>query len=139
MCWDTYKKKSRNITLSLLHLLVVILFSVKKIMSMNRFFSFLTCLIFLLSLFYSVSIKINLYLLSRIIFGLIRVAQKKKLIPKPKQKTFPWFAAFVWAVVLWLFEHHQKTLQPSLQASMTYLYHDSNTWDSLKNFFVYNK
>lgn len=80
-----------------------------------------------------------MYLLSRILFGLGRLAQEKSIIPQTKRPIFPWFSAIVWALVLWLFEYHQHTLQPSLQSSMTYLYHDSNKWNSFKNFLIYNK
>ena len=84
--------------------------------------------------------QINLYLLSRILYGLAKLAVQKGYIPHPKNGVaFPWFAALVWGIVLWLFEHHQGTLQPSLQASMTYLYHDSNKWHGLRDFLLYNK
>ncbi|KAL4225781.1 Peroxisomal membrane protein 4 [Mactra antiquata] len=83
--------------------------------------------------------QINLYLLSRIIYGLAKLAVKRGYIPKPKGDSFPWFAAIVWGIVLWEFEYEKDTLQPSLQASMTYLYHDSNYWTSLKNFLWHNK
>lgn len=80
-----------------------------------------------------------MYLLSRISFGLARLAQEKGYIPKTKKPIFPWFSAIVWAIVLYLFEYHQHVLQPSLQSSMTYLYHDSNKWNSFKNLIIYNK
>lgn len=87
----------------------------------------------------NVNEQINMYLLSRILFGLTRVAQERSILPTFKFDTFPWFAAIVWAIVLWLFEYHQSSLQPSLQSSMTYLYKDSNKWSSFKNFLIYNK
>ncbi|KAL5006985.1 hypothetical protein ScPMuIL_015791 [Solemya velum] len=83
--------------------------------------------------------QINLYLLSRILYGLAKFAVKKGYIPQPKQDTFPWFAAVVWGVVLWLFEYEGDTLQPSLKSFMTYLYNDSNIWHSIKDFLLYNK
>ncbi|XP_025088120.1 peroxisomal membrane protein 4-like [Pomacea canaliculata] len=83
--------------------------------------------------------QINLYLLSRIIYALIRLAVKRGYISQPRGPVFPWFAAGVWGVVLWLFEHEADTLQPSLKSSMTYLYHDSNFWSSLRNFLIHNK
>ncbi|KAJ8298893.1 hypothetical protein KUTeg_022953 [Tegillarca granosa] len=57
-----------------------------------------------------------------------QLAVKRGYISKPKQDTFPWFAAIVWGIVLWMFEYEKDTLQPSLKSSMTYLYHDSNSW-----------
>nr|XP_048676150.1 peroxisomal membrane protein 4 [Caretta caretta] len=83
--------------------------------------------------------QINMYLLSRILFGLSRLAVEKGYIPEPKQDPFPIFAAVTWGIVLWLFEYHRHTLQPSLQSSMTYLYDDSNVWHDISDFLIYNK
>jgi len=83
--------------------------------------------------------QINLYLLSRITVGLARLAVKSKVIPEPTFRVFPWFGAMTWGIVLWLFEHHRETLQPSLRSSMTYLYHDSNYWTSIRDFLFVNK
>ncbi|XP_077979205.1 peroxisomal membrane protein 4-like [Glandiceps talaboti] len=83
--------------------------------------------------------QINMYLLSRILFGLVNLGVKKGVIKKPKFDVFPWFAALVWGIVLWEFEYHRETLQPSLQSSMTYLYDDSNVWHNLRDFLIYNK
>eukprot|EP00731_Ephydatia_muelleri_P012624 Em0006g1518a len=85
-----------------------------------------------------VNMQVNLYLLSRITAGFARVLVKKRYIPEPQFKVFPWFAAFVWAMVLCLFEYHPETLQSSLQNSMNYLYRDSTIWSNLWDFFVYN-
>ncbi|XP_043946208.1 peroxisomal membrane protein 4 [Protopterus annectens] len=83
--------------------------------------------------------QINMYLLSRILFGLSRLAVEKGYIPEPKRDPFPIFGALVWGIVLWLFEYHRHTLQPSLQSSMTYLYDDSSIWHDITDFLVYNK
>lgn len=82
----------------------------------------------------SVNEQIILYLLSRITIGFARYAQKRSLLPKIQQPVFPWLAAFVWGVVLWLFECHRETLQPSLTRSMVYLYDNSDRWSNLRNF-----
>ncbi|CAF1653192.1 unnamed protein product, partial [Didymodactylos carnosus] len=87
----------------------------------------------------SVNEQIILYLLSRITVGFARYLQKRSLLPKTQRPLFPWFAAFIWGVVLWLFESHRETLQPSLRSSMTYLYDNSNHWTSWKDFIVYDK
>lgn len=84
-------------------------------------------------------LQIIMYLLSRILFGLSRLAVEKGYIPQPKQDPFPLVAALVWGTVLWLFEYHKETLQPSLQSSMTYLYEDSEVWHDLSDFLIYNK
>ena len=85
-----------------------------------------------------------MYLLSRILFGLCRLGSEKGYLPSSDPKKggrvwFPLFGATVWGVVLWLFEYHRNTLQPSLQSSMTYLYDDSSVWHSLTDFLLYNK
>ncbi|KAK7154757.1 hypothetical protein R3I93_009647 [Phoxinus phoxinus] len=87
----------------------------------------------------NINSQINMYLLSRILFALSRLAVEKGFIPQPKTDPFPLFATLVWGVVLWLFEYHPHTLQPSLQSSMNYLYHDSNTWHDISDFLIYNK
>ncbi|KAM3877691.1 LOW QUALITY PROTEIN: peroxisomal membrane protein 4 [Diretmus argenteus] len=87
----------------------------------------------------NINSQINMYLLSRILFALSRLAVEKGLVPQPKRDPFPLFATVVWGIVLWLFEYYPHTLQPSLQSSMTYLYHDSNVWHDLSDFLIYNK
>lgn len=84
----------------------------------------------------SVNEQIILYLLARITVGLARYAQKRSWLPRIQRPIFPWFAAFVWAVVLWLFECHRETLQPSLTRSMVYLYENSERWSSWRNFLL---
>ena len=84
-------------------------------------------------------LQINLYLLSRVIYGFVRMAMQYGYIPDTKGEGFPWFAAIIWGIVLWQFEYHKAHLQPSLQSSMTYLYHDSNTWHNIRDFLIYNK
>lgn len=83
-------------------------------------------------------LQINMYLLSRILFGLTRLGIEKGYVKDPKIETFPLFAAVVWGVVLWLFEYYPHTLQTSLRNSMTYLYHDSEQWTSIWDFLVWN-
>ncbi|KAI1726650.1 peroxisomal membrane protein 4 [Ditylenchus destructor] len=83
-----------------------------------------------------VNTQINLYLLSRVIYGLIKLAAEKRIMPKPETPVFPIFAATIWGLVLWLFENNGHVLQNSLQSSMTYLYHDSNYWSSLTDFIL---
>lgn len=85
----------------------------------------------------TVNFQIVLYLLSRVVVALVRLLAKKGVLPfrnfsfKP---TYPWLASATWAVVMWLFEFHSDTLHGSLVASMKYLYHDSNSWASPRDF-----
>ncbi|EFX90109.1 peroxisomal membrane protein 4-like [Daphnia pulex] len=83
--------------------------------------------------------QIVLYLLSRITVAFAKLAVKEGYISKPNFEVWPWFAAFVWGSVLWLFEFHRWTLQDSLRSSMVYLYDDSDVFSNLKNFLWHNK
>ncbi|KAF3824812.1 hypothetical protein GH733_010146, partial [Mirounga leonina] len=87
----------------------------------------------------NINSQINMYLLSRLLFALCRLGVEKGYIPEPRWDPFPLFTGLVWGLVLWLFEYHRPTLQPSLQSSMTYLYQDSNVWHDISDFLLYNK
>ncbi|XP_032206837.1 peroxisomal membrane protein 4 [Mustela erminea] len=87
----------------------------------------------------NINSQINMYLLSRALFALCRLGVEKGYIPEPRWDPFPLFTGLLWGLVLWLFEYHQTTLQPSLQSSMTYLYQDSNVWHDISDFLLYNK
>lgn len=80
-----------------------------------------------------------MYLLSRVLFALCRLGLEKGYIPKLRWDPFPLHTAVIWGLVLWLFEYHRPTLQPSLQSSMTYLYEDSNVWHDISDFLIFNK
>ncbi|MBZ3883644.1 Peroxisomal membrane protein 4 [Sciurus carolinensis] len=87
----------------------------------------------------SINSQINMYLTSRVLFALCRLGVEKGYLPELRWDPFPWYTAVVWGLVLWLFEYHRPTLQPSLQSSMTYLYEDSNVWHDISDFLIYNK
>jgi len=70
--------------------------------------------------------------------GVAKMAAEKADF-KPSDNTYPIFAAIIWGCVMWLFRYERNTLQPSLQASMQYLYLDSNNWNSLRNWIWHNK
>jgi peroxisomal membrane protein 4 len=82
--------------------------------------------------------QIVLYLFSRVVLALVKVPVKRQVIDAP-QHTYPIFAAVVWGAVMWLFRHEEDTVQPSLRASMQYIYRDSDTWNSLKTLLWHNK
>ena len=87
----------------------------------------------------SVNFQIVLYLLSRIVIALPRVAAKLDW-PYFKEYDFdtvyPYLASGVWGVVLWLYEFHPECIQPSLFGSMKFLYEDSNHWkEGMTDFF----
>lgn len=87
----------------------------------------------------SLLLQINMYLLSRLLFALCRLGVEKGYVPKLRWDPFPLHTAVIWGLVLWLFEYHRSTLQPSLQSSMTYLYEDSNIWHDISDFLIFNK
>ncbi|OZJ06925.1 hypothetical protein BZG36_00157 [Bifiguratus adelaidae] len=86
----------------------------------------------------NVNNQIVLYLFSRILIGLAKHPVREGLI-KASPHTFSVFAAVVWGIVMWQFRWEDDVLQPSLRSSMTYLYRDSDKWDSLRNFLWHNK
>ncbi|XP_004697988.1 peroxisomal membrane protein 4 [Echinops telfairi] len=87
----------------------------------------------------NINSQINMYLLSRVLFALGRLGVEKGYIPELGFHPFPLLTGVVWGLVMWLFEYHRRTLQPSLQSSMTYLYEDSNVWHDISDFLIYNK
>ncbi|KAI8988198.1 peroxisomal membrane protein 4 [Mycotypha africana] len=86
----------------------------------------------------SINQQIILYLFSRVVLALVKVPVRKQIIEAPKN-TYPVFAAVVWGLVMWLFRHETDTVQPSLRASMQYIYRDSDSWNSLKTLIWHNK
>lgn len=68
--------------------------------------------------------------------GIIKSPQLSKKI---SHDAWPVFAALTWASMMWLFRWHPDTVQSGLRSSMDYIYVQSDTWDSLRNFFIYNK
>ncbi|KAF0689048.1 Aste57867_19463 [Aphanomyces stellatus] len=84
-----------------------------------------------------VNYQIVLYLFSRVLIGLVKLASEKGW-PIMKDYSFkqvyPVFACATWAIVMWLFEYHGHVLHPSLSKSMDFLYHDSNTWTDIQDF-----
>jgi len=69
--------------------------------------------------------QINMYVMSRVIFGIGRTATNKGLVTY-HPAMFTAFGASVWALVMYLFFFQPGTLQSSLIASMQYLYKDSD-------------
>jgi peroxisomal membrane protein 4 len=97
--------------------------------------------------------QIVMYLFARVSIGLAKLAYqnfatKSNLgIKNISNTNLDWLsehgfeieATVVWGLVMWLFTHYRSVLQPSLQASMQYLYNDSECWDSLWTLLVHNK
>ena len=57
----------------------------------------------------------------------------------PNARYFSVFAALCWGAVMYLFKERGETIQPGMFNSMTYLYRDSERWDSLRTLLWHNK
>lgn len=69
-----------------------------------------------------VNVQINLYLFSRIIMALGHRYGMNAMDPSDNNRYYPWFAATIWGIVMFLFEEDPDTLQPSLKMSMNEIY-----------------
>ncbi|GKT40153.1 peroxisomal membrane protein 4 [Colletotrichum spaethianum] len=97
----------------------------------------------------SVNQQIVIYVFARVVLALARLAvtpgkglplvSREDLSTKISYYAWPVFASTSWAMVMYLFRQHPSDLQPSLRSSMTYIYQQSNEWDSLRNFIWHNK
>ncbi|SZF04832.1 unnamed protein product [Blumeria hordei] len=68
--------------------------------------------------------------------GIIKNNQLSKQI---SHGAWPLFAAISWGSIMWLFRWYPHTVQSGLRSSMDYIYVQSDQWDSLRNFLIYNK
>ncbi|VDB99288.1 unnamed protein product [Peniophora sp. CBMAI 1063] len=91
--------------------------------------------------------QIVLYVCSRVVASFIPRGPSSRPPPPPgsparplppDSRYFGAFAAISWGLVMWLFEHKGETIQPGMYNSMTYLYRDSERWNSLKTLFWHN-
>jgi peroxisomal membrane protein 4 len=89
--------------------------------------------------------QVVLYVVSRVVATLIPRAYPvppgttavRPIPPSPKH--FSVFAALAWGAVMYLFAEKGHTIQPGMFNSMTYLYNDSNHWDSLRTLLWVNQ
>ncbi|KAK9447893.1 Tim17/Tim22/Tim23/Pmp24 family-domain-containing protein [Limtongia smithiae] len=96
----------------------------------------------------SVNQQIVLYVFSRVVLGLAKLAVKTHTLPaalqgpagtKAREAVWSAFAALSWGVVMYLFRTDADVLQPSMRSSMDYIYLDSNRWTSLRTLLWHNK
>lgn len=100
----------------------------------------------------SVNQQIVVYVFARVVLALARLAVKPGnafALPVVSSRedvsgavsyyAWPVFASVSWGMVMWLFRYHPEDLQPSLRSSMSYIYAQSDQWDSLRNFLWHNK
>ncbi|KAM5538263.1 hypothetical protein V8D89_008150 [Ganoderma adspersum] len=95
----------------------------------------------------AVNEQIVLYVCSRVVSSFLARAKSPysnstaapgRPVP-PDSRQFSIFAAVCWGAVMWLFKERGETIQPGMFNSMTYLYRDSNHWNSLKTLLWHNK
>ncbi|KFH41899.1 Peroxisomal membrane protein-like protein [Hapsidospora chrysogenum ATCC 11550] len=97
----------------------------------------------------SVNQQIVIYIFARVVLGLARLAVKpgpgfpvvssEPLRSRISHHAWPAFASLSWGLVMLLFRYHPEDLQPSLRSSMTYIYKDCDSWDSLRTLVWHNK
>ncbi|KAF2705216.1 mitochondrial carrier [Pleomassaria siparia CBS 279.74] len=106
----------------------------------------------------SVSQQIVVYVFARVCLALAKLAVQPRgvgkiegggggmgLIPNEQlrrevvRNAWPAFASLSWAAVMYIFRWHPETVQPSLRSSMSYIYVQSDEWDSLRTFIWHNK
>ncbi|CAE7202548.1 hypothetical protein P3342_010878 [Pyrenophora teres f. teres] len=52
---------------------------------------------------------------------------------------WPAFASLSWAMIMYIFRWHPEAVQSSLRSSMSYIYVQSDDWDSLRTLLWHNK
>ncbi|ELR05764.1 hypothetical protein VC83_04463 [Pseudogymnoascus destructans] len=94
-----------------------------------------------------VSQQIVIYIFARVVLGLAKlsvepstgIVTNAQLSNKIKDNAWPVFAAMSWGAVMYVFRWHPDSLQSSLRSSMSYIYVQSDHWDSLKTLVWHNK
>lgn len=57
---------------------------------------------------------------------------------KIQENAWPVFASLSWAFVMYIFRWQPESIQSSLKSSMKYIYVNSDHWDNVRNFLIYN-
>ena len=94
-----------------------------------------------------VSQQIVIYVFARMVLALAKLSVEPnsgfvtnvQLSNKIKDNAWPVFAAMSWGLVMFVFRWHPESIQPSLRSSMSYIYVQSDHWDSLKTLLWHNK
>jgi peroxisomal membrane protein 4 len=94
-----------------------------------------------------VSQQIVIYIFARVALGLAKLSVEPntgfvtnpQLSNKIKDNAWPVFAAMSWGMVMYVFRWHPESLQSSLRSSMSYIYVQSDHWDSLRTLVWHNK
>lgn len=95
----------------------------------------------------SVSKQIVIFVFARVVLAAAQLSiqphmgiiKNPEMTKRISYDAWPVFAALSWGSVMWLFRWYPDTVQSGLRSSMDYIYVQSDHWDSLRNFIVYNK
>jgi peroxisomal membrane protein 4 len=95
----------------------------------------------------SVAQQIVIYVFARVVLAIAKLSvepqagfvQNPVLSHRIKDNAWPVFAAMSWGMVMFVFRWHPESIQPSLRSSMSYIYVQSDTWDSLRTLLWHNK
>jgi len=87
----------------------------------------------------SVFARVMLSLAQLSILPAAGIIKSPELSARISYDAWPVFAALSWGSVMWLFRWYPDTIQTGLKSSMDYIYVQSDTWDSLRNFLIHNK
>ncbi|EGC44667.1 peroxisomal protein [Histoplasma capsulatum var. duboisii H88] len=98
----------------------------------------------------SVSKQIVIYIFARVMLAMAKMSVEPGthrlshlITPEARDKIYanawPAFASLSWAFVMYIFRWHPAAIQSSLRSSMTYIYADSDHWDSLRTLLIHNK
>lgn len=95
----------------------------------------------------SISQQIVIYVFARVMLAIAKLSVEPSsglvtnvhLSNRIKENAWPAFAALSWGMVMFVFRWHPESIQPSLRSSMSYIYVQSDHWDSLKTLLWHNK
>ncbi|KAL1986943.1 hypothetical protein VTN96DRAFT_5360 [Rasamsonia emersonii] len=98
----------------------------------------------------SISQQIVIYVFARVMLALAKMAIQPNMHPlsslitpevrtKISENAWPVFASLTWALVMYIFRWYPESIVSSLRSSMTYIYVDSDHWNSFHNLLIFNK
>lgn len=94
----------------------------------------------------SVNQQIVIYIFARVVLAIAKLAVRPQCGIVPSQdlsdaisdRAWPVFAAMSWGMVMYVFRWYPETVPGSLRSSMSYIYVESDTWDSLRTLLWHN-
>jgi len=95
----------------------------------------------------SVNQQIVIYIFARVVLAMAKISvrpetgiiKSQDLSDAISNRAWPVFAAMSWASVMYVFRWYPDTVPGGLRSSMSYIYVQSDTWDSLRTLLWHNK